>query len=320
MNEYVCDECGEKFDESIALATHVRTHSRRKKVECDWCGKTIERRKSQLKGKENHFCGRECHDKFQGKLDISAEKLERLYWEKGMSLREIAEKFGVSQSQIYKRVKKEGIPRRSQGRRPIDVDLEFTPNLTYILGVMKGDGHIRKEKGTGKIVFKNLEKGFAEEFMKSLKEIGLNPNLIEREDERYSTGCYYLVEARSTKFYDWYTNLTQEDIENLVLKDSERTRKFLKGVYESDGYLTNGSSLNNYRLGIVNTNKNLIDTLKSCLKELDFNFALQIQEKNRRKDLFNLRISSFEEVSRFLDEINPCIKNHMEQSNTHQST
>ena len=36
---------------------------------CDYCGKTFERKKSQLDKCEHHFCSKKCHDKWKlGKM------------------------------------------------------------------------------------------------------------------------------------------------------------------------------------------------------------------------------------------------------------
>jgi len=51
------------------------------------------------------------------RLDIDAEKVERLYWEENKSLREIADIFQCHQKTIWRRMINNGIPRRSKDTR-----------------------------------------------------------------------------------------------------------------------------------------------------------------------------------------------------------
>lgn len=53
----------------------------------------------------------------QGKDFPPAEELRELYWDKGMTLREIGLHYGLSENAVYKRMETLGIPRRSTGPR-----------------------------------------------------------------------------------------------------------------------------------------------------------------------------------------------------------
>jgi len=53
----------------------------------------------------------------QGKDFPPEEEIRELYWEKGMTLREIGQHYGISENAVYKRMETLGIPRRSTGPR-----------------------------------------------------------------------------------------------------------------------------------------------------------------------------------------------------------
>ena len=74
---------------------------------------------------------------------IDPHALSALYWEKGMSIAEVAEKFGVSGWTIHRRMIKFNIPRRKKGESNLKRQkLPFSGDsaeMSYLLGLRAGD-------------------------------------------------------------------------------------------------------------------------------------------------------------------------------------
>jgi len=87
------------------------------------------------------------HAHFKGKEYTSRNTLQKLYWEKEMTLRDIAEMFGVDNTTIYRHMKKLGIERRDKS---VNVNegvqtnhLNLSDQATeFIEGCLLGDGCI----------------------------------------------------------------------------------------------------------------------------------------------------------------------------------
>jgi len=95
----------------------------------------------------------------------SKENLESLYWRKGLSLPEIAEKYGMAVSTLGYWMDKFEIPRRRGGPRDsfyaIKPRLKPSDSLSYVLGVLAGDGSFFGGNG---IQLKVRRKEFADSF------------------------------------------------------------------------------------------------------------------------------------------------------------
>jgi len=106
----------------------------------------------------------------------------------------------------------------------IDVKFEETEVLSYVLGVVDGDG-FHDNDGTIGLEVKDLE--FAEKFVKKLKILGLNPNTGQRRGKE-------AVWASSQVLVEWV-----QDLEDKVdwLSDEGSAWKYIEGQYDSDGNL-----------------------------------------------------------------------------------
>jgi transcriptional regulator with XRE-family HTH domain len=106
----------------------------------------------------------------------------------------------------------------------IDVKFDETESLSYILGVIDGDG-FHDNNGTIGLEVKDSE--FAEKFVENLKALGLNPNTGQREGKE-------AVWASSQVVVAWLQNL-----QNKVdwLSDEGDAWKYIEGQYDSDGNL-----------------------------------------------------------------------------------
>jgi len=146
---------------------------------------------------------------------MNREELSELYWNKKLSIAEIAKIKGCTKKNIMYWMKKLNIPRRSKSegnkigwiRHPrVKRKVLFKPSsLAYILGAVLGDGcAYSPPKGGSRVGLRTRDLRFAEEFMRAIKDVGLksylrnnnyfhskNPNWSVMYDVvTYSTGTY----------------------------------------------------------------------------------------------------------------------------------
>ena len=154
------------------------------------------------------------------KVVIDRETLERLYWKERKTQHEIAKKLGVSRSCIEYYIHKYNLT-RPRGK---PFDMTKVEDLSYIIGVLLGDGHVRisKEDNSGIIVLHQKRKEFAESFYRALESIGLNPSKRENSDG------FWVVYAYSRPFVEWYKSLSIEEIEHLVKKSKKTMIAFVE--------------------------------------------------------------------------------------------
>lgn len=106
----------------------------------------------------------------------------------------------------------------------IDVDFANTDTISYILGVVDGDG-FHDNKGTIGLEV-NSEK-FADKFIQNLEDIGLNPGK-GRKDGKFTAW------ASSLDLVRWIMDKDKQD-KIKWLKEEGDPWKYIEGQYESDG-------------------------------------------------------------------------------------
>jgi len=163
------------------------------------------------------------------KLYEIAEWLREEHIVKEKSVSRIAHEQGVSWSTIRYWLIKHKIPIQEYGNKNKQYpNLEPSPTLAYISGVLDGDGGI-----SGDNHIKLGTKDF--EFVKALKAIGLKSNVIKNDCWVKNLKRQYrelLCYAYSAVFVDLYNGLTREQKEEIAEKHPE---EYLKGFFESAG-------------------------------------------------------------------------------------
>jgi len=249
---------------------------------------------------------------------MSYQEIYELYWNKNLSQNQIAEILSISRATIQSRMKIWNIPRRTRteatrmmiSKKP---NLNSSEALAYILGVLYGDGSVVKnEKRFAYFIQLTVEKKeFADSFYKALKKINLNPWISKN-------GKYYRVSAQSCIFYDWFKNLTFDNIEK-ILNNSKKIKEFIRGFYESEGciyqndfYYFKGEKIKRKTpmkiLSIFNTDAQVIMFVKKLLKKLNFHPKIYGPYKTSHKPIYHLKILKQEEIERFFSMIRPVIK------------
>jgi len=252
--------------------------------------------------------------------DISAETLYSLYWDRGLSTYDIAEKLGLSQKTVLYWFDRFGIPRRapSEGRRLkgygtehlIKPRLEPSEELSYILGVCLGDGSVTRCGRQHVIELAAVHREFVESFGKALEKIGLHPFIYIARRGGGERRTLFGVRASSRMFYEWYKSLTLAKIEQILSGNRAYVISFLRGFYESEGSYSKrreGKS----RVRIVNADRELAELVARLIQSLGFRVSIRLNKDGRpnRKGSYCIEVLGGEgERMRFLETIKPIIK------------
>jgi len=172
-----------------------------------------------------------------------------------------------------------------------------SPMLSYVLGVLLGDGSVyyHKRAGTYVICLKAKEKKFVESFRKALLQIGLYPSKLYFDKTCWSTRAYCLP------FFSWYKSLRLNQIYNMVV---EHPIEFLRGFYESEGSLNKKTG----RVTIYNTNEILLKIVAKLIKQLGFDIGWY-KYKYSNRFIYSLYIrGGKKQTLHFINLLKPCIK------------
>src|SRR3989344_4554611 len=134
----------------------------------------------------------------------------------------------------------------------------------------------------------------------------LNPNIFQKKK-------YWRTIASSKLFYNWFNNLTIEDIRKIAL---DYPIYFLKGIHESEGCLSINHDKRYNRsyliLIIVSCEENTIQLTKQLIEGLGFHPRLNLRKYppgDKRKPIWVLNLGKQEEIKSFLNIVNSCTKN-----------
>jgi len=114
--------------------------------------------------------------------------------------------------------------RRLSRQNEIEVDFSNKKALSYVLGVIDGDGY---HDNSGTIGLEVKDELFANKFIERLEELGLNPN---KGEKRGKTSVW----ASSQVLVNWLMDL-DEKLD--WLKKEGDPWKYIEGQYDSDGNL-----------------------------------------------------------------------------------
>jgi len=228
------------------------------------------------------------------------ELMLRLYRE-GHSIYEIARILRrYSPTTIYKHIKKY-LPLRKRREYYTRFDFRNAPKdvLSYLAGAILGDGHI----ATSCVMVEVKDKTFAKNVMDNIKKLipyGVTSVSLTYRKNRDR----YVVLAYGRGFSECLKNY-EEWLRNVVLK---YPREYLRGLYEAEGSFNISSDGANMRIYIEMANKFLIETAAKCLDTLEIDYRLRSRFRYGNT-YWILEIRTGKHIWRFMDKINPCIKN-----------
>lgn len=200
------------------------------------------------------------------------------------------------------------VPDRRFCLRP---NLALSPSLSYILGVLLGDGFVYKHtvnrrKGrhdqcyTVALVTKDYE--FAEKFAYALREIGLHPCIFQVKMKRKNPNWsdVWRIEATSVVLYKWFKNLNPSQIKQIA---RAYPADFIRGFYDSDGCLSQDKYITMHK-----SNKFLIELIRSLLCGFGFKTKIRIDQRQGRLPVYCIRIlGGIKASKKFCELIQPSI-------------
>lgn len=237
-------------------------------------------------------------------LHFTKDELINLHWVKGLSLTEIGRKYGVSGAAIEYWTTKLGIEHRSQLQ---DVLFEPSPTLSYVFGVLHGDGFLYHHPTSNHhyILMSITDRIFGESFQRALRILGLRAHMIPLKPNkaRPNEKPQWRVYASSRKFHELWNGLTSAE---RLEWGMNYPADFIRGVYESEGSLKYHRTT--LELSIYNTNKEMQSAIYRCLSEMGLTVKWYERTLKSGKTFVNLALNRSLEIRRFLAWIAPVFK------------
>ena len=264
------------------------------------------------------------------KYKIPLNELKDLYYNKKLSMQQIADKYNLKHNSIicYKfkkyginsRTLEEGIklsiPRRSRSIAKSAVKYyrkPFSKNLiekSYLLGFASGDLYItKKEYGTTIYVQSSTTKEVQVDLIKNIFERYVNVNIYKSKFNQYNISCNL---DESFEFLLGYKN---EEIPNWI-KTKDNFLSFLGGYIDAEGHFGISNNIGVFDLG--NYNKNILFEISNRLKELKINIEgpnITVKKGHIDKrgvkwnnNMWQIRIRKKRELYKFISFIKPHIK------------
>ena len=191
----------------------------------------ISRKLSEFEIESNYSFWSEDEVKFleENYGDMSRKEIMQNFPERTWgAVKDKARDLGVAMSAEERRNSKELLEllRKNSEENAIDIDFSLAEEISYIIGVLDGDGYT---DNNGTVGLEAKDSVFTEKFRDMLEFVGFNPGTGERRGKNTVWGS-------SLKFTEWYENLSDEDkIE--WLQSEGNFWKYIEGQYESDGNL-----------------------------------------------------------------------------------
>ena len=192
-----------------------------------------------------------------------------------------------------------------------DMAKELTEDLAYILGVVRGDGHISGQD----IRLRVIDEDFAEMFETTLRQwSGFSVNLTKIHNPMYNNDYIYqvcLTSAEAVRF------LKSFDYKTLKSASSNIKAAFLRGMYDSEGSVSQNKYIKH--INLCNQNINLLSLCKTLLSDLGIKSSkiyISIKKGSRiilpgngkpfitRRPMHNFCISSKENLIKFSTSVN----------------
>lgn len=217
------------------------------KVECDQCGKEVERYSSDMERNEHNFCSKECFNKWRSKkvkveCDWCGKEFEKIPSK--------VHKYNFCcQDHLYK-------------WRYGEVKLEMEGDLAYLIGLFIADGCATSESRTFWTIHKKEDMQTIADLLENT--LGVPPSSSKRKNKNL-----YDVGYNRKKVYNFFSYYKYEEGWQELLGDY--FYNFLAGFIDGDGYLTKEIG----RVGISNTNLSLLKAIRERLKEDGFSSSIR---------------------------------------------
>lgn len=184
---------------------------------------------------------------------------------------------------------------------------KLSPELSYIMGVLLGDAYTNIDKRSYNICLKSKDKEFTKRFKKIIN-IYSNNKLSTRFSIEKNTSCkqgfHYKTLTSSKEFYFLILKLKKEIFKEIKNQTTKNKIKFLEGLYDSEGCVTNKNYSN--RIIFNNRNKKIIKLVSYLLKNLNIENH-QYKSMNQGEYYYELYICKKTNFIKFHKKIHFCI-------------
>ena len=273
------------------------------------------------------------------------ETLYNMYWEEGLSTWGIAERLGVAQVTVWRKMHKLGIPFRSR----LKIRKEVLEELYVREGL--GANTIAKKLGVTPAAVHQALKRYGIERRGASDYVYIHPNLAPSPSLSYVLGALLgdgcvtekgyeiTLKVRAKEFAESFHQALQAIGLNPIFYSStihgktyyvakacskefvywykgltiddiknlvwDFANTFLRGLYEAEGHFDK----KRYRIDITNTNIELLKLAESLLKKFSFHPRIyKVKSKTGKKPLYRLYLLRNREVDKFFTIVKPVIK------------
>lgn len=237
-------------------------------------------------------------------LTFTASQLQQWHWNEGKSMKHIAAQHGVSIPAIGYWFQKLDVKHRSNLQ---EVLFEPSPTLSYVIGVILGDGcvHWSKARNNSCSVRLNVtDEEFAKSFQKHIKLLGINCAVLHQKSKNPKWADTYLASANSNAFGGFWSEMGREGCAEYALRYPEH---FVRGFYEAEGSIK--LHRGRLELAITNTDEKLISRVHGAIPTTIKTSLLKFGPYNAgTKARWDICINNQLDIKRFLAWTTPCIK------------
>lgn len=187
----------------------------------------------------------------------------------------------------------------------LDVNLNPSSELSYVVGVGVGDAYVGKcAHGRGFSYQFHLcvkDKDFAEKLARCLEKVIIGhkgPYHVYKNARGYFEVC-----AQSKFLYEFFKDKSVEDFKCVKLYPID----FIRGFFDSEGCVHTGKTARGCHISMSNTNLALIEYIKKLLIKLDISPFFTFSYLESGKIFYNLVVKRYEDMIRFISLIDTSI-------------
>ena len=237
---------------------------------------------------------------------LDKETLHSLYWTEDLDFDQIAKLYGKSHNAIRKCFYKFGLKTRHgiEIRARAGIHKRPSPNLSYLIGVMFGDGNVcanGADKKPRMARLKVADEAFAISFGNAATSLGYR---VHQFTTSQLGRTYYTAAFHSIDFATWWKTAPQADKLSLAAVYPDN---FIRGLYEAEGsvFLKNDSRRITINMGDFPT----MCYIDGLLRGMGFPTNLRFIRARNIVPMIRIEISGDASVQLFLDRFRPIIKN-----------
>lgn len=189
------------------------------------------------------------------------------------------------------------------------LNLNPSPELSYLVGVFLGDGYVGMRNRGYCVGLECKDEEFVDRFIECLSAVLGEPVRKRKRRARSSSHSdTFIAEKYSKPMFEF---IKSENFGGCV---EIYPRDFLRGVYDSEGCVNKLGK----RISLSNTTLSTIQLTKNLLEKLGFHPRLNTFYHPRWKTLYSLNIGRANEVARFSEEIGFTIERKQRRLRAHR--